>query len=59
MTELHRVVDLASEITRVSKGYKRDELVRAIDLILQGISQSDINKGRLHTAYEEIGETWQ
>ena len=57
--EMHRTVELASKITEVSRGYRRDELVHAIDLILQGISQSDVYKGRKHTAYEEIGEIWE
>ena len=59
IVDLKRTVELATLITEVSRPYSRNELVKALDLILKGISQADTSKGRLKTAYEELGETWE
>jgi hypothetical protein len=59
VVDVERAVILATRITEVSRGFTRDELVHAIDLIVTGIRQSDIARGRTKTAYEELGETWE
>jgi hypothetical protein len=53
---LQRAVDLATAITRSSRGYTRDELVKAIGLILSGIEKSDVTRGNKHSVRQEIWE---